>query len=344
MMIYGFVASILPVWMLLCPRDYLSAYLKIGTIALLILGVFFINPELKFPAFSQFLHGGPIVPGSVFPFVFITIMCGAISGFHALVSSGTTPKMISSETHARPIGFGCMLMESLVGVVCLIAACSMEPGDYYAINVPMAEWDKLSAMYGLAQVHLPALTQAVGEVTLQGRTGGSVLLAVGMAQIFSGIPGLGRFMKYWYHFAIMFEALFILTTIDTGTRVARFLLQEFIGKIYKPFERPDWLPGTLISSALVVSAWAYLIHTGSISTIWPMFGVTNQLLASVALCVASTAMINAGKQRYLWVTLVPLTFVALTTLTAGFLNIRDNFLPLAHRPGSEFQGRSSRAG
>jgi carbon starvation protein len=327
MMIYGFVASILPVWMLLCPRDYLSAYLKIGTIALLILGVFFINPELKFPAFSQFLHGGPIVPGSVFPFVFITIMCGAISGFHALVSSGTTPKMISSETHARPIGFGCMLMESLVGVVCLIAACSMEPGDYYAINVPMAEWDKLSAMYGLAQVHLPALTQAVGEVTLQGRTGGSVLLAVGMAQIFSGIPGLGRFMKYWYHFAIMFEALFILTTIDTGTRIARFLVQEFLGKVYKPFAKTDWVPGTILSSLLVVGAWGWLIWNASIRSIWPMFGIANQMLAAIALAIGTVVLTNMGKRHYIWVTVLPMVFVTITTTTAAVQMITHRYWP-----------------
>jgi carbon starvation protein len=337
---YGFVASVLPVWLLLCPRDYLSSYMKIGTIAALVAGVFIVMPDIRMPPVTEFIHGGgPIVPGKIFPFVFITIACGAISGFHSLVASGTTPKMINRETDARMIGYGAMLIEGLVGIIALIAASSLFPEDYFAINVSP---EKFAAL-GLTPVHLDALSAGVGE-NIAGRPGGAVSLAVGFAQIFAGIPGLRHLLSYWYHFAIMFEALFILTTIDTGTRVARFLLQEFIGKIYKPFERPDWLPGTLISSALVVSAWAYLIHTGSISTIWPMFGVTNQLLASVALCVASTAMINAGKQRYLWVTLVPLTFVALTTLTAGFLNIRDNFLPLAHRPGSEFQGRSSRAG
>ncbi|MBV9080421.1 MAG: carbon starvation protein A, partial [Elusimicrobia bacterium] len=205
MMAYGFIASVLPVWMLLCPRDYLSSYMKIGTVAMLILGVFFVNPTLKFPALSQFTHGGPIVPGNIFPFVFITIMCGAISGFHALVSSGTTPKMLTKESHARPIGYGCMLMESLVGVVCLLAACSMEPGDYYAINLVPAEFAKFAAAHGFSEVHLTALTTAVGEATLRGRAGGSVLLAVGMAQIFSGIPGMASLMKYWYHFAIMFE-------------------------------------------------------------------------------------------------------------------------------------------
>jgi len=327
MMAYGFIASVLPVWLLLCPRDYLSSYLKIGTVGILILGVFWVNPTLKFPAISQFSGGGPIVPGSIFPFLFITIMCGAISGFHALVASGTTPKMISSESHARPIGFGCMLMESLVGVVCLIAACSMEPGDYYAINVPVAEWANLVKTYGFQEVHLTQLTQAVGEVTLRGRSGGSVLLAVGMAQIFSGIPGMGHLMKYWYHFAIMFEALFILTTIDTGTRIARFLIQEFIGKVYEPFGKTDWIPGTIISSVLVVGGWGWLIWNASIRSIWPMFGIANQMLAAIALCVGTVLLINMGKARYIWVTLVPMLFVIATTTTAGIEMITKDYWP-----------------
>jgi len=325
MMIYGFVASVLPVWLLLCPRDYLSSYLKIGTIIVLIGGVILVNPTLKFPAFSQFTHGGPVVPGPIFPFVFITIMCGAISGFHALVSSGTTPKMISAESHARPIGYGCMLMESLVGVVCLLAACSMEPGDYYAINVPVAEWAQVAGSLGFHEVNLPALTQAVGEISLRGRTGGSVLLAVGMAQIFSGLPGMGSLMKYWYHFAIMFEALFILTTIDAGTRIARFLLQEFLGKAYSPFEKTDWLPGTLLASSMVVAGWGWLIWNASIRTIWPMFGIANQMLATIALCVGTTMLVNAGRSRYVWVTVLPMCFVAMTTLTAAAEMIRNHF-------------------
>lgn len=327
MMIYGFIASALPVWLLLSPRDYLSSYLKIGTVAVLILGVLIVNPVLKFPAFSEFLGGGPVVPGSLFPFVFITIMCGAISGFHALVSSGTTPKMISSELHARSIGYGCMLMESLVGVVCLLAACSMHPGDYYAINIPVSEWANAATKYGLTEVNLPALTQAVGEVTLRGRTGGSVLLAVGMAQIFGGFPGMQGFMKYWYHFAIMFEALFILTTIDTGTRIARFLLQEFFGKVYKPFERANWIPGTLISSLVVVAAWGWLIWNASIRTIWPMFGIANQMLAAIALAIGTVLLIHMGRQRYIWVTLLPMVFVAATTTTAGVEMITHHYWP-----------------
>ncbi|MCB4757204.1 MAG: carbon starvation protein A [Elusimicrobia bacterium] len=327
MMAYGFMASVLPVWLLLCPRDYLSSYLKIGTVAVLILGVFFVNPTLKFPAISQFTQGGPIVPGSIFPFLFITIMCGAISGFHALVASGTTPKMISSEIHARPIGYGCMLMESLVGVVCLIATCSMEQGDYYAINVPISEWASVASRYGFKEINLEALTQAVGEANLRGRTGGSVLLAVGMAQIFTGIPGMGSLMKYWYHFAIMFEALFILTTIDTGTRVARFLIQEFLGKVVRPLEKTDWLPGTILSSGLVVGAWGWLIWNASIRSIWPMFGIANQMLAAIALCVGTVLLLKLGRARYVWVTLVPMLFVIVTTTTAGIQMITRDYWP-----------------
>ena len=332
MMAYGFIASVLPVWLLLCPRDYLSSYMKIGTFVILILGVILVNPVLKFPPLSQFLNGGPIVPGAVFPFVFITIMCGAISGFHALVSSGTTPKMISSEAHARPIGYGCMLMESLVGVVCLIATCAMEPGDYYAINVPVAEWAKTAAAYGFQEVHLPALTQAVGEANLRGRSGGSVLLAVGMAQILSGLPGLGGLMKYWYHYAIMFEALFILTTIDTGTRIARFLIQEFMGKVHEPLGRTDWIPGTIISSLLVVGAWGWLIWNASVRTIWPMFGIANQMLAAIALCVGTVILVGSGRARYAWVTLLPMVFVIITTTTASIQMITRHYWPASASP------------
>ena len=331
---YGFVASVLPVWLLLCPRDYLSSYMKIGTIAALVIGVFVVRPDIRMPPVTAFIHGGgPIVPGKIFPFVFITIACGAISGFHALVSSGTTPKMLDKETDARMIGYGAMLIEGLVGIIALIAASSLFPADYFAINVPAQKF----AALGLTPVHLSALSAEVGE-DIAGRPGGAVSLAVGFAQIFSGIPGLRGLMSYWYHFAIMFEALFILTTIDAGTRVARFLLQEFLGRFHEPFGRTDWLPGTLLTSAAVVCAWAYLIHTGSISTIWPMFGVTNQLLASVALCVATSALVNSGKQRYAWVTLLPLLFVATTTVWAGILNIRDSFLPMTRDPATAVQG------
>jgi carbon starvation protein len=334
---YGFIASILPVWMLLCPRDYLSSYMKIGTIAALALGVFMVAPHIQMPPFTEFVSGGgPIIPGKVFPFCFITIACGAISGFHSLVSSGTTPKMLDRESDARPIGYGAMLCEGFVGVMAFIAVLSLAPADYFAINVPPEHFQNL----GMQVVNLPELSRDVGE-EVAGRTGGAVSLAVGMAHIFSSIPGLKGLMAYWYHFAIMFEALFILTTIDTGTRVARFLLQEFLGRFYRPMEKTDWLPGSVLASLLVVSAWGYFIHTGTISTIWPMFGIANQLLAAMALSIGTTVIIKSGKARYAWVTLVPLAFVATTTLTAGWLSITDNFLPLARQattPAARFQG------
>ena len=333
---YGFIASVLPVWMLLCPRDYLSSFMKIGTIAALVLSVIIVNPELHMPAFSQFTAGGgPIIPGPLFPFAFITIACGAISGFHALIASGTTPKMINRESDIRPIGYGAMLIEGLVGVVALIAASAMFPGDYFAINTTAAKF----ATLGIPVVNLPELEAAVGE-TVAGRPGGAVSLAVGIAQIFTGLPGMRGLMDYWYHFAIMFEALFILTTIDTGTRVARFLVQEFLGQFYKPMARQEWVPGSIISTLLVVSGWAYFIWTGSISTIWPMFGIANQLLAALALAVATTIIINIGKVRYVWVTALPLAFVSITTLTAGVLSVRDNFWPMAIGPdiARNFQG------
>ena len=332
--VYGFLASVLPVWMLLCPRDYLSSYLKIGTIAALIAGVFIVHPDLKMPAFISYATGeGPVIPGKLFPFLFITIACGAISGFHSLVASGTTPKMISKESDTRMIGFGAMLVEGVVSVVALIAACSLYPGDYFAINVAADKFNLL----GMTTVNLDMLSAEVGE-NVAGRPGGAVSLAVGFAQIFSAIPGMRHLMSYWYHFAIMFEALFILTTVDTGTRVARFLIQEFAGKLWKPLERTDWLPGALISSALVVSAWAYFIWTGTVATIWPMFGTANQLLAAVTLAVVTALIINAGKVRYIWVTLPPLLFVTTTTIYAGWCNIFENFMPLISQPGKEVLG------
>jgi len=346
---YGFVASVLPVWMLLCPRDYLSSYLKIGTVAFLIIGVIVVAPTLQMPAITPFVSGGgPIVAGKVYPFVFITIACGAISGFHALISSGTTPKMIAKETDARMIGYGSMLMEGTVGVVALIAATSLFPGDYFAINTAQrteTERAKYVRMvdqrtqegFNLQPQELDRLEAESGE-KVRGRTGGAVTLALGIAKIFDGIPGLGGLMKYWYHFAIMFEALFILTTIDTGTRVARFLVGEFGGRFYRKLEQPNWLPGSILTSAAVVAAWAAFIWTGSISTIWPMFGIANQLLAAVALCVATTVIINMGKARYSWVTIAPLSFVATTTLVAGYQSIRDIFWPQALNPLTSTQG------
>ena len=346
---YGFIASVLPVWLLLCPRDYLSSYLKIGTIAVLIIGVILVHPNLQMPAVTPFVSGGgPVVPGKVYPFVFITIACGAISGFHALISSGTTPKMIAKETDARMIGYGSMLMEGLVGVVALIAATSLFPGDYFAINtvqrndVERAKYVRMVDAEGqqgfdLQTKELDRLEAESGE-KVRGRTGGAVTLALGIAKIFDGIPGLSGLMKYWYHFAIMFEALFILTTIDTGTRVARFLLGEFGGRFYRKLEEPNWLPGSIITSAAVVTAWTAFIWSGSISTIWPMFGIANQLLAAVALCVATTVIINLGRARYSWVTIVPLSFVATTTMVAGYQSIRDIFWPQTTNPATTLQG------
>jgi carbon starvation protein len=331
---YGFIASVLPVWMLLCPRDYLSSYMKLGTIAALVIGTIVVAPHIYAPAISQFVGGGgPIIPGKLYPFVFITIACGAISGFHALIGSGTTPKMIDKESDARTIGYGAMLCEGLVGCVALIAVCALHPGDYYAINVSPAVFAKL----GLSTVHLGEFSRLVGE-SLVGRTGGAVSLAIGFAQIFSGIPFLAHLMSYWYHFAIMFEALFILTTIDTGTRVARFMVQEFLGGVVKPFENPSWIPGTIIATALVVTAWSYFILTGSISQIWPMFGIANQLLAAVALCVGTSVIINSGRAKYAWTTMAPLAFVASTTLYAGWLSIFDNFLSEKSLAKSRFTG------
>jgi carbon starvation protein len=332
--VYGFFASVLPVWLLLSPRDYLSSYMKIGTIAALVIGVFVVAPELKMPAITEFIHGGgPIIPGKVYPFVFITIACGAISGFHSLVASGTTPKMLSKESEARMIGYGAMLMEGLVGIIALVAASSLWPADYFAINLSAEKFQAL----GMTPVNLAELSREVGE-TVAGRPGGAVSLAVGFAQIFSSIPGMRGLMSYWYHFAIMFEALFILTTIDAGTRVGRFLVQEFVGRIWKPFERSTWIPGAVLSTGFVVFAWGYFIWNGSIGTIWPMFGTANQLLAGIALAVATSAIINAGKVKYVWVTLIPMLFVSITTLVAGWQNIFDNFLPLLDHPSTATQG------
>jgi carbon starvation protein len=346
MAVYGFIASVLPVWMLLCPRDYLSSFMKIGTVAFLIIGVLFVAPQLQMPSTTPFVAGGgPIIPGKLFPFVFITIACGAISGFHSLISSGTTPKMMSKESDARMIGYGSMLMEGLVGVVALIAATSLLPGDYFSINVDRARTDypafvemHSTAEFDLHEQKLEELTAETGETNLRGRTGGAVTLAVGIAQIFSGLPGMRGLMKYWYHFAIMFEALFILTTIDTGTRVARFMLGEFLGRFYKPLERPDWMPGAVVTTALIVVGWAYFIRTGSISTIWPMFGIANQLLAAIALCVGTTVIMNSGRARYAWVTITPLAFVTTTTLTAGWRSIFDNFWKETLKPETAIRG------
>jgi carbon starvation protein len=328
--IYGFLASVLPVWLLLSPRDYLSSIMKISVIALLAIGLIIVAPEIKMPAFTEYgKGGGPIIPGKLFPYLFITIACGAISGFHSLVSSGTTPKMIMKESHIKPIAVGAMLTEGAISIMALIAATSLLPLDYFQINVPV---DKLQAILprlhemGFTESNIDALSASVGEKII-GRTGGAVSLGVGMAYIFSSIPGMKHLMSYWYHFAIMFEALFILTTIDAGTRIGRFLLQEAMGKVYKPFRRTDWLPGNLIASGLIVFAWAYFIYTGTVATIWPMFGAANQLLATIALAIGTSFIINRGRFKYAWVTILPMIFVGVTTMTAAVLNIKNIYIP-----------------
>ncbi len=423
---YGFVASVLPVWMLLCPRDYLSSYLKIGTIALLVGGVLLVNPRIEAPMFSEWIGGGgPIIKGPLFPFVFVTIACGAISGFHALVSSGTTPKMISKESDARLIGYGAMLMEGLVGLTALIAATSLPVDDYLAINtdpkvavvaegaapglfranelprvlaqlngvdraalgvgpgdtlaalrgreVPLSVALSLSnatlaaggyhvdpaesapitlthddfARLGISVTDLPRLAASSNE-RIAARTGGGVSLAVGMARIFAGVPfvrSLGDLVAYWYHFAIMFEALFILTTIDTGTRVGRFLVQEVLGKLAKPLGRSDSLPAGVLATLLVVGGWTAFLLTGSVQTIWPMFGIANQLLAVVALAVGTTYLLRERGGKPALLTFLPLCFLTTTTLTAGVQGIWRIYLPLAASadPKKALQGWSSTA-
>jgi carbon starvation protein len=333
---YGFIASVLPVWLLLCPRDYLSSFLKIGTIALLVFGVILANPKLEAPAINaQFASGGgPNLNGPIFPYVFICIMCGAISGFHALVSSGTTPKMVNRESDIRPIGYGAMLIEGLVGVVALIAAASLPNGVYYDINIELAKrpafTKQLQALgvcvgEGCGPSELVETEQRVGE-SLHGRSGGAVTLAVGMARIFTrALPGLAHYESYWYHFAIMFEALFILTTIDTGTRIGRFMVQEFLGRLWKPLGDLDWWPAAMLATVLVVLGWGYFIYTGSVATIWPMFGMANQLLALIALTIVTALLCNSGRARYAGVTIIPACFVACTTLTTAYLEITGTY-------------------
>jgi carbon starvation protein len=349
LVIYGFVAAVLPVWLLLGPRDYLSSFLKIGTIALLVGSVFIANPPLNAPALNEvFINGGPTFKGSIFPFVFICVMCGAVSGFHALVSSGTTPKMIENESQIRGIGYGAMLMECVVGITALISAAALPNHIYYDINVPLDQAQttemqgKLKDVYerygrdpmhqtGTAGMsHIGQVEEKVGGESLRGRTGGAPTLAVGMSFIFVdafywiGIQG-DWLLKYWYHFAIMFEALFILTTIDAGTRIGRFLLQETAGRIYAPFARPNWLPGALLASAAICCAWGWLIYTGNVDTIWPMFGIANQLLAVLALSIVTTWMVNHGRGRYAYVTILPMLFVTSTTLSAGANLVTQRF-------------------
>ncbi|HWA56094.1 MAG TPA: carbon starvation CstA family protein, partial [Gemmatimonadales bacterium] len=328
MIAYGFIASVLPVWMLLCPRDYLSTFMKIGTIVLLAVTILVVLPDLKMPAVTRFVDGsGPVFAGKLFPFAFITIACGAISGFHALVASGTTPKMVRREEDARLIGYGGMLMESFVAVMAICAASVLDPGVYFAINVPLAKLggNAVAAAETIRQwgftvtpEQMEGLAREVGEATLLGRTGGAPSLAVGMATLFSGAFGQ-HLLALWYHFAIMFEALFILTTLDTGTRVGRFMLQELGGHVWAPMGRTSWYPSIVLSSLLVVLAWGYFLiqglldPLGGINSLWPLFGISNQLLAAVALCVGTTLIIKAGKTRYAWATLVPLAWLLVVT-------------------------------
>jgi carbon starvation protein len=417
---YGFVASVLPVWLLLCPRDYLSSYLKIGTILLLVVGMIVVQPKIQMPGLTEAIHGGgPIIKGPLFPFVFITIACGAISGFHGLVASGTTPKMVDKESQCRPIAYGAMLMEGLVGVTALIAACVMPPEDYVAINtdpkiaivassqtkgvglarsveellavegtltnhdrsllglagaasitsladkrLPASKLLGLSnptlaglgyhvdatesratglddadfARLGIHVQELPALSKSAGEV-VAARTGGGVSLAVGMARVFSGLPGMSTLLSYWYHFAIMFEALFILTTIDTGTRIGRFLMQEFLGRLRPELGQSTSHTGGWLATFLIVAGWTYFILTGNISTIWPMFGIANQLLACAALCVGTTIILREGARKaYAWVTLAPLMFVATTTISAGIQSLKLIYYPLFQQPETRVTG------
>lgn len=314
---YGFLAATLPVWLLLAPRDYLSSYMKIGVIFALAVGVLIVNPIIRMDFVTPYIAGGgPIIPGPVWPFVFITIACGAISGFHSLIGSGTTPKMIEKETEAKFIGYGAMLMEAFVGMTALIAATTLIPADYFAINAPANIFAKLN----MKVVDLPELSMLVG-IDVAARPGGAVSLAVGMAHIFSSIGGLKHMMNYWYQFIIMFEALFILTTIDAGTRVSRYILQDILGYFWEPIKNKSWTPGMLLTSALVSVSWGYLLYTGDIGTIWPMFGCANQLLATLALAIGTTLILKITDHKaYALTTFIPTIFIGLTTIWAGILN------------------------
>lgn len=317
LIIYGFVAAALPVWLLLAPRDYLSTYMKIGTIGALAIGVIVVGPTIQMPAVTQFVNGGgPVITGPVLPFIFITIACGAISGFHSMIATGTTPKMLMNERSIVPVGYGAMLTESFVAMMALIAATSLIPNDYFAINSTAEHFQAL----GMQVVDLPQLNAMVGE-NVAHRPGGAVSLAVGMAFIFSNIPGLDHLMNYWYHFCIMFEALFIMTIIDAGTRVGRYMLQELIGRVWTKFGDPHWTPGSVIASALISGAWGYILLQNNLSVIWPIFGVSNQLLAIITLAISSVVICSLGKARYVWVTGLPWAFLTVVIFWADFLNM-----------------------
>jgi carbon starvation protein len=347
---YGFAASALPVWLLLAPRDYLSSFIKAGAVFSLAAGILVVRPHVLMPPLTRFIDGsGPVFAGKIFPFCFITIACGAISGFHSLISSGTTPKMILRESQARLIGYGAMLLESFVGVMAMVAACAMTPGVYFAINspaaivgnTPEAAAATISAWgYPLDAATMTNLAHAVGEQTLLNRAGGAPSLAVGMAQIFSSTIGGDKLLGIWYHFAIMFEALFILTVLDAGTRVGRFMIQELGGHVWKPFGRTSWLPGALLSSALIVGGWGYFLYQGvidplgGINSLWPLFGIANQLLGAVALVVATTILLKMGRLKWIWVTVAPMVWLVTVTMTASYekifsANPRIGFLSFA---------------
>ncbi|TYS10886.1 carbon starvation protein A [Bacillus subtilis] len=321
--IYAFFAAALPVWLLLAPRDYLSSFMKIGVFIALIAGVFVVNPSIPFPAFTEFVKGGgPVLAGPVWPFISITIACGAISGFHAFVGSGTTPKMLNKWSDMKPVAFGAMLVECLVGIMALIAATALQPADYFAINSTPEVFRTL----GMNVVHLPELSREIG-LDLEGRTGGAVTLAVGMTYIFTGMPFFSHLASYFFQFVIMFEAVFILTAIDAGTRVARYLIQDFFGEVYKPLKKTDWIPGSVFASALACLMWGYLLYSGDIGSIWALFGVSNQLMASVGLIIGATIVLKiADKRRYILTCLIPLAYLYVTVNYAGYWMVRNVYL------------------
>ncbi|MEC1596465.1 carbon starvation protein CstA [Bacillus spizizenii] len=321
--VYAFFAAALPVWLLLAPRDYLSSFMKIGVFIALIAGMFVVNPSIPFPAFTEFVKGGgPVLAGPVWPFISITIACGAISGFHAFVGSGTTPKMLNKWSDMKPVAFGAMLVECLVGIMALIAATALQPADYFAINSTPEVFRTL----GMDVVHLPELSREIG-LDLEGRTGGAVTLAVGMTYIFTEMPFFSHLASYFFQFVIMFEAVFILTAIDAGTRVARYLIQDFFGEAYKPLKKTDWIPGSVFASALACFMWGYLLYSGDIGSIWALFGVSNQLMASVGLIIGATIVLKiADKRRYILTCLIPLAYLYVTVNYAGYWMVRNVYL------------------